>query len=130
MAGNASRTIAQFKGGNAERRALKFLQKNGLILISKNFRCRLGEIDLVMLDGCCVVIVEVRYRKNGHFASAAESVDRRKQGKLVRTAAMFLGRQPKYSSHPVRFDVIAFDQVQDRDCKLQWIKDAFRPQGS
>lgn len=130
MAGHASRTIAQTTGGNAERRALKFLQKNGLILISKNYRCRLGEIDLVMLDGHCVVFVEVRYRKNSHFASAAESVDRRKQDKLVRTAAIFLGRQPKYSSRPVRFDVIAFDQVQDRDCKLQWIKDAFRPQAS
>lgn len=127
MAGNASRTLAQLTGGNAERRALKFLQQSGLTLIVKNFRCRLGEIDLVMLDGHCVVVVEVRYRKNSHFASAAESVDRRKQGKLVRTAAMFLGRQPKYSRHPVRFDVIALDQVQDQECKLQWIKDAFRP---
>lgn len=127
MAGNATRTIAQLTGSNAERRALKFLQQKGLILISKNFRCRLGEIDLIMLDGHCVVIVEVRYRKKSHFASAVESVDTRKQIKLVRTAAMFLGRRPKYSSHTVRFDVIAFDQVQDRNCKLQWIRDAFRP---
>lgn len=127
MAGNASRTLAQITGGNAERRALKFLRKNGLILICKNFRCRLGEIDLIMLDGQCVVIVEVRYRQSSHFATAAESIDRRKQGKLMRTAAMFLGSQPKYSSHPVRFDVIAFDQVQDHECKLQWIRDAFRP---
>ena len=127
MAGNASRTLAQFTGGSAERRALRHLQKSGLKLLSKNFRCRLGEIDLVMLDGHCVVMVEVRYRKHSRFASAAESVDRRKQHKLVRAAAMFLGRQPKYSNHPVRFDVIAFDEVHDGECKLQWIKDAFRP---
>lgn len=127
MAGTAPRTIAQLLGRNAEQKALRFLRKNGLHLICKNFRCRLGEIDLIMVEENTIIIVEVRYRKHSRFASAAHSVDRHKQSKLAKTAAIFLGRHPQYAAFRVRFDVVAINQVQDSDCKLQWIKDAFRP---
>ena len=61
--------------------------------MTRNFRCRFGEIDLVMLDADCLVFIEVRYRKSGSFATAAESVDRRKQRKLALTGAFFLSRK-------------------------------------
>lgn len=79
-----------------------------------------------MLDGDCLVFVEVRYRKRGHFATAAASVDGLKQRKLMRAAAAFLARNPQYCEKPVRFDVVAFDQASNNQCTLQWLKDAFR----
>ena len=115
-------------GGRWEKLALEHLSCSGLQLIGKNFRCRMGEIDLVMLDLDCLVFVEVRYRKANRFASAAGSVDRRKQRKLARAAAAFLGQHSQYCNHAVRFDVVAFDAVSDHQCTLQWLQDAFRPE--
>ncbi len=115
-------------GGHWENLALEHLSSSGLELITQNFRCRMGEIDLVMLDQDCLVFVEVRYRKANRFASAACSVDRHKQRKLVRAAAAFLGKHAHYYDHVVRFDVVAFDAVSDDQCTLQWLQDAFRPE--
>ena len=125
MAG--STTVAV--GSRWEKLAFEHLSSSGLNLISKNFRCRMGEIDLVMQDGDCLVFVEVRYRKANRFAAAACSVDNHKQRKLARAAAAFLGRYPQYCDHPVRFDVVAFDAAADDRCTLQWLQDAFRPEG-
>ena len=115
-------------GSHWENLALEHLSSGGLKLISKNFRCRLGEIDLVMQDHDCLVFVEVRYRKPNRFASAACSVDGHKQRKLARAAAAFLGQHPQFCDHAVRFDVVAFDAAPDNQCTLQWLKDAFRPE--
>lgn len=128
MAGHTAESLARYLGQAAEDKALRFLKKHGLTLVKKNYRCRMGEIDLLMRDRDCLVVVEVRYRKNNRFASAANSVDRHKQGRLVKTVALFLAQHQEYSGFSVRFDVIAFNQVQDVNCKLQWIKDAFRPE--
>ena len=127
MAGNATRTLAQERGRKAEQQALKFLKANGLVPVAKNFRCRFGEIDHIMREGNCLVFVEVRYRTNSRFVSAASSVDRHKQRKLVQTAASFLSQHAEYRNHNVRFDVLAFDKAPKQQCELQWIKDAFRP---
>jgi putative endonuclease len=89
----------------------------------------MGEIDLVMLDPDCLVFVEVRFRTANRFASAAGSIDGHKQRKLTRAAAVFLGRHPQYSEHAVRFDVVAFDAAADGGYTLQWLQDAFRPEG-
>lgn len=115
-------------GSRWEKLALEHLSSNGLNLITRNFRCRLGEIDLVMLDRDCLVFVEVRYRKANRFASAACSVDSHKQRKLGLAAAVFLSRHPQYCEHVVRFDVVAFDATPDGRCTLQWLQDAFRPE--
>ena len=98
----------------------------GLEKITENFRCRLGEIDLVMLDRDCLVFVEVRYRRQSRFATAAASVDRMKQRKIMRAAAAFLAGNRQFCDMAVRFDVIAFDAASDEQCKLQWLQDAFR----
>lgn len=86
----------------------------------------MGEIDLVMKDGNCLVFAEVRFRKENRFASAVVSVDLHKQRKIIRTAAAFLGRYPQYSDCAVRFDVIGLDRSGDQTT-LKWIRDAFRP---
>lgn len=115
-------------GAHWENQALEHLSSSGLKLLAENFRCRMGEIDLVMLDQDCLVFVEVRYRKSNRFASAACSIDRHKQRRLARAAAMFLGRHPQYRDHVVSFDVVAFDATPDNQCTLQWLQDAFRPE--
>jgi putative endonuclease len=119
--------LAQERGREAERKAFKYLKANGLVSIARNFRCRFGEVDHVMREDNCLVFVEVRYRATSRFASAACSVDRHKQKKLVQTAASFLSQHVEFRNHSVRFDVLAFDKAPDQQCELQWIKDAFRP---
>ena len=123
MARRDTRTL----GNAAEQLALRYLRDRGLAPVDQNFRCRHGEIDLVMLDGDCLVFVEVRYRSPGAFASAAMTVDRKKQSRLVRTAEMFLATRASFSSHGARFDVIGVDQLQNGQQTVEWIRDAFHP---
>lgn len=80
-----------------------------------------------MLDKECLVFVEVRFRSAGAISSAAVTVDRRKQSKLVRTAEMFLATRPGMSSHPARFDVVGVDGRGNGRRTVEWIRDAFGP---
>jgi len=101
---------------------MSFLQGRGLRPVTRNFRCRLGEIDLVMLDGDILVFVEVRFRAGTHFTRAGPTVDIHKQRKLARTAALFLARRCEFASRVVRFDVVAIEGD-----SVEWTRDAFRP---
>lgn len=112
-------------GAEAEREALRFLEARRLKLLARNFRCRLGELDLVMLDGSCLVFVEVRFR-SGTFVAPALSVDGRKQKKLAQAAALWLARKPRLADRAVRFDVVSVERAPDARGRIQWIKDAFR----
>ncbi|MEL7449904.1 MAG: YraN family protein [Pseudomonadota bacterium] len=113
-------------GQNAEAAALDYLVAQGLSCVARNYRCRSGELDLVMLDGETLVVAEVRFRKASAFASAAQSVGSQKQRRLVSATQHFLMRHPKLQEHPVRFDVIALDEdVTGATNRIQWIKDAF-----
>lgn len=126
MAGHPRQSIGEY----AESRALAHLQTRGLDLVTRNFRCRVGEIDLVMHDAGCLVFVEVRYRKSdqsGRFASAAESVDRRKRRKLIAAASVFIARHGHFRNLAMRFDVVALDGRSPDEIRLQWLRDAFRP---
>ncbi len=116
-------TPAQSRGRLAEDRALKFLEEQGLRLLERNFRCRYGEVDLIMEDGLTLVFVEVRFRASQRFGGALESVDRRKQSKLLVTAAWFL-KDRRYD-RPARFDVAALSPSAD-GLAVQWVKDAFQ----
>jgi putative endonuclease len=114
------------KGQRAEQAALDHLKRNGLSLVTRNFHCRLGEVDLVMMDLDCLVFIEVRFRSPGSFMPAALTVDERKQARIARTAAFFLGTNPSLSDHAVRFDIVALDGGESGASRIQWIKDAFR----
>jgi len=120
-------------GRDAEQRALNYLKQKGLKLISRNYHCRFGEIDLIMQDGGQLVFIEVRSRRHTHWGGAGLSVDFRKQKKLIKTASYFLSQQ-KSSNLPVcRFDVIAFEANRENgsgdSCPI-WYKDAFRPEAT
>lgn len=101
-----------------ESRAAEFLRARGLRLLARNYRCRMGEIDLIADEGGTLVFVEVRLRRNGNFGGAAESITVRKQERLIRAAQHYLQRLP--GSPPCRFDAVISDGV-----NLEWIKDAF-----
>lgn len=109
-------------GKQAEHWAADFLQKQGLQLLTQNFRSRLGEIDLIMQDADMLVFVEVRQRRNTDFGGAAASVDIHKQKRLIRAAQYYLAKLG-HTSPPCRFDVILMDDAEGRNA--QWIKNAF-----
>ncbi|MEK0430075.1 MAG: hypothetical protein RL001_2602 [Pseudomonadota bacterium] len=103
-------------GKQAEDRALAYLQRRGLRLIVRNYRCRFGEIDLVMQHAGLVVFVEVRQRSSARYGGAAASVGSVKQQRLWRTAEHYLMRCPDQPA--CRFDLVAIDGE-----SLQWIQD-------
>jgi len=114
-------------GALVEDHALRFLQQQGLKLLVRNYTCRAGEIDLVMRDSRELVFVEVRFRRHLKFGSSAESVDYRKQQKLIRTAQHFLQAQRPSPWPACRFDVIAayLDVKRQSSLHFDWIKNAF-----
>lgn len=112
------------RGGWAEDHARRFLQQNGLLLLKQNYRCRRGEIDLIMRDQRTIVFVEVRYRRRDDFGSGAESVDKHKQRKLIAAAQYFLGRHAALLSAPCRFDVVDVSGLGSAPL-LSWIPNAF-----
>lgn len=115
-------------GKQAEQLAFQFLLTKGFQPVARNFRCRGGEIDLIMLDRACLAFVEVRYRASASFAQPGHTVDRSKQRKIIRTAAMFLARNRRFSAHTMRFDVIAIEGANNP--RIDYIGDAFRPNDS
>ncbi len=112
-------------GREAEAYALQHLQQHGLQLITQNWLCKRGELDLVMLDGDTVVFVEVRYRRHSAWGGAIESVDFRKQQKLILAAQLFLQKETRWADSACRFDVVAVEGSADGGSPLNWIKHAF-----
>jgi putative endonuclease len=110
-------------GRTGETNALAHLQSAGLQLLLRNFRCRAGEIDLVMLDGATLVLVEVRYRSSARFGGAAASVTWRKQRRLAKAGAYLLLAHPQLRRYPARFDVVAISAAPER--RIDWIRSAF-----
>lgn len=112
------------KGGRFEELALAWLQSRGLRLVHRNYSCKLGEIDLVMRDSEVLVFVEVRFRSSTSQVPACETVDLRKQRKLVRTARHFLLWNPCFAESPCRFDVLGISAC-GGDTQFEWIPNAF-----
>ncbi len=78
-----------------------------------------------MLDGDTVVFVEVRYRRHAAWGGALESVDLRKQQKLIKAAQLFLQKESRWARHPCRFDVVAIGAAASEAEKPNWIQNAF-----
>jgi putative endonuclease len=114
-------------GQRAENIARQHLEKQGLIFMSKNYRCRRGEIDLIMKDQQILVFVEVRYRSTPHYGSSAESVTPPKQQKIIASAEHFLHTHPDLRKNVCRFDVVALyrDPAHTPTLQVDWIKHAF-----
>jgi putative endonuclease len=116
-------------GQSWEDEAESFLQKNGLKSLKRNYRCRMGEIDLVMRDRECLVFAEVRFRKSGSYGSGAASITHAKRQKLIRTAAYFLRTEGVSSHQACRFDVVSIGQSTNDDnssFEIEWIRNAFQ----
>ena len=109
---------AQAIGGAAEDEAARYLSRHGLEVVARNYRTRLGEIDLVAREGDVLVFVEVRLRSNARFGDALESVEARKRARIVAAARQFLARMRP--EPPCRFDVVSLE----RDAPT-WIRGAF-----
>lgn len=103
----SSKPTTSQTGQAGEDLALDYLIKRGLRLVERNFRCRQGEIDLIMRHGESLVFVEVRKRRSASFGGAAASITASKQAKLVNAAQTYL--QSCQRIPPCRFDAIAIE---------------------
>ena len=112
-------------GAWAEDMALAFLLERGLRMVTRNYRCRHGEIDLILDDGDTLVFAEVRYRAAGALVSATESVTLAKQRRLLASAEYYLQRHGEHERRECRFDVLALSG--DRPTPVvQWLRDAIQ----
>ena len=118
--------LSNRKGAEAEKSALLFMKQQGLTLLHSNFACKMGEVDLIMLDHSILVFVEVRSRNHSQFGNAASSIDRNKQQKIQKTAAVYLQKYRQHSHRICRFDAISIDNHDATgQNSLKWIKSAF-----
>jgi putative endonuclease len=99
-----STTIA--RGASAEDRAVAWLARAGYRIVERNYRCKLGELDIIARDGATLVFVEVRSRQTARFGSALEAVGWAKQRRVSRMAQHYVARRrPRFAE--ARFDVVA-----------------------
>lgn len=95
-------------GASGEGLACAYLERAGLRIRERNFRCRAGEIDIIASDGDVVVFVEVKERHGSSHGSAVEAVTALKRQRLLRAARLYAA-QHGLSESPLRFDVVAID---------------------
>lgn len=112
------------RGSEAEQLACNYLEKHALKLVTKNFRAKYGEIDLIMKDKEHLVFVEVRLRNNQDYGTGADTVTPHKQRKLRNTANFYLQTHYGNNFPPCRFDVISMSNQTDNP-QFDWIKNAF-----
>lgn len=108
------------RGEPAENLAAAFLEREGLKILERNYRCRFGEIDLVAASGAALVFVEVRARKSEAFGGAAGSITAAKRRRLVAAARHYLARQR--ADCACRFDVVL---VRGPAREIEWLANAF-----
>ena len=116
-------------GVAGEDAALEHLRKHGLKLLARNYRCKAGEIDLIMLDGATLALIEVRYRADNSFGGAAASVTWRKQRRIINAARYLIVTRADLRRYPIRFDVAAVSP-RAPGLRVEWIRHAFMADGS
>jgi putative endonuclease len=120
----SDRASATSVGRHYESLALEQLLQSGLTLIERNYRCRGGEIDLIMRDDATLVFIEVKFRGHSRYGDGIAQVTYGKQQKLRHAALTYLSRQPALSQCACRFDVVGIDRAGGPRA-LNWIKNAF-----
>ena len=111
-------------GSRYEQEAAAFLMTQGLVILEQNFRCRAGEIDIIVRDGQTLVFCEVKYRYDSGAGDPAAAVDGRKQQTIFRVAQWYMQKCRLPEDTPCRFDVVAMTGVGD-GLQIRWIPDAF-----
>lgn len=127
--------IGNPKGQLFEAIAIRYLTKQGLLLIEQNFTSRFGELDLIMQSANELIFIEVKFRSYTDFGSGLESITYRKQKKIIMAAKHFLNRHQQFQQRPTRFDVIAIQPKHSLSAqphlqaleafKFDWIINAF-----
>jgi len=113
----------QILGNEGERVAEAYLRKIGYRVVERNYRCPVGELDLVLLDRRVLVFVEVKTRTDGGFGEPLEAIDRRKQRKMAKAALFFLS-QHRLHHREARFDVVGVCW-KDGEPSVQHVENAF-----
>jgi len=111
-------------GDSAERIAESFLQGHGLTLVTRNYRCRFGEIDLIMRQRDTLVFIEVRLRrshKGNDFGGPAASITATKQSRIIAAAQHYLAGIKQLP--PCRFDAVLLNGLNVKD--VEWLPNAF-----
>lgn len=111
------------KGRSGEDAAVDFLVGKGMKILDRNFRCAVGEIDIIAMDASSIVFVEVRSRSGSRFGGPEESIGASKRRKIVQTAQWYLKRRGLGNS-PARIDVVAIRWRGDEP-EINWIVNAF-----
>tara|TARA_R110002096_G_scaffold46310_12_gene123544 strand:+ start:489 stop:872 length:384 start_codon:yes stop_codon:yes gene_type:complete len=122
--GPSRRLLSGAVGAGFEKSAETYLRRRGLKTLERNYRCRRGEIDLVMTDDECLVFVEVRYRASREFGDPLETITLRKQRRIIAAATHFLAANAQLGDRPCRFDAVGVTGSGDR-VEYDWITDAF-----
>ena len=113
------------QGALGETLASEFLQKQGMKLLEKNYRCKLGEMDLVFRDQDALVFVEVKLRKSEYFGAAALAVTPRKRRKIIQVAQVYLLEKKMNASRlSIRFDVVGITKIGE-EWKCEHYRNAF-----
>lgn len=107
-------------GSMFEKMAADYLESQGVTILERNYRCRMGELDLIAREDRCLIFAEVKYRNATGNGSAAEAVDFRKQRTISRVASFYLMSHYDRIDFPCRFDVLAIEQG-----RIYWYKNAF-----
>ncbi|MHC4464446.1 MAG: YraN family protein [Planctomycetota bacterium] len=120
-------TDREHLGRWGEKRCEKFLKRKGLKTLTRNFSCKTGELDLVMVDtDSTIVFVEVRTKADSDFATPEDSITKPKKTRLLRTARYFLATN-KIENRPFRFDIVAIVLYKNARPEIKHYKNAFTP---
>lgn len=116
-------------GRRAESAACDHLRQRGLDIRRRNYRARRGEVDIIARDGDTLVFVEVRYRRRSNYGSAAETIDHRKQQRIICAAEEFLQANRLADKVSCRFDAVCVSPATGNDAPyhIEWLRDAFQP---
>ena len=112
-------------GQRAEQIAERWVTAQGYRIVARNYRCKMGELDLVAARHDQLLIIEVKYRRNASHGYAAEQVSTAKMKRIINATRHLLVNQPNYQNFSIRFDVIALDGDLDEEYRQQWIEAAF-----
>ena len=113
-------------GSYGERMAVRYLTDRGLEVLDRNWRCDLGEVDIVARDGGCLVVCEVKTRRSTTFGQPIEAVDHRKLARLRRLAAAWLSEcrargEPLHNITGVRVDVVGVQRPRRGPCRIEHV---------
>lgn len=116
--GDPNRT---YPGRRAERFAARYLQQRGLKLVARNWHCRYGEIDLVCLEGDCVVFAEVKHRRGDAMVAAEQCLNRAKLNRLLAATQSWIARYDPRGTLHARIDLLAINGSLC-EANTEWIK--------